>query len=88
MANMISTAIVQQQNGCGVASQNRSSEVRLAPPGLVSEDSSPPNLSQAELGMLMKAIQQFVSEFPKLDLGDSATRGTRLPNKVPPLVWV
>ena len=37
-------------------------------------------LSSSELGMLLKSIQAFVTEFPKLEAGDVATKATRLIN--------
>ena len=37
-------------------------------------------LSTSELGMLLKSIQAFVTEFPKLEPGDVATKATRLIN--------
>ena len=61
-----------------VCSSSFQREIPLAPPGVFSEESSPPIISQAELGMMMKAIHQYVREFPKLGLGDAGTRGTRL----------
>ena len=35
-------------------------------------------LTSGELGMLMKSIQAFVPEFPKLEMGDTASRANRL----------
>ena len=42
------------------------------------EDASPQTLSAAELGMLLKSIQAFVPEFPRLEMGDPVTRANRL----------
>ena len=35
-------------------------------------------ISTSELGMILKAIQAFVTELPKIEMGDPATRATRL----------
>ncbi len=53
-------------------------ETVSAPPGLVGATASPPTPTQAELGMILKAIQTFLNDLPKLELGDVATRATRL----------
>ena len=37
-------------------------------------------LTSGELGMLMKSIEAFVPNFPKLELGDASTRAKRLTN--------
>ena len=75
---MISNASVQQQNGFGVASPIQNGETPLAPPGLLSEFPAPPTISIVQMGMLMKTIQQYVQEFPKLGLGEPGARDTRL----------
>ena len=49
-----------------------------APPGLSGSNASQTTLTHGELGMIMKSIQTFLSEVPKLELGDVATRATRL----------
>jgi len=49
-----------------------------APPGLGESPVPTSTLTQQELGMILKAIQTFLSDFPKLELADVATRATRL----------
>ena len=49
-----------------------------APPGLSGLNASQTTLTHGELGMIMKSIQTFLSDVPKLELGDVATRATRL----------
>ena len=64
--------------GCQAPSLRVGGEVVSAPPGLVGATASPPTPTQAELGMILKAIQTFLNEMPKIQLGDVATRATRL----------
>ena len=42
-----------------------------------SEEASPPSMGHGELGMLLKSIQTFVSELPKLDMGEAGSRASR-----------
>ena len=45
--------------------------------GHPSKEPSPQTLSPAELGMLLKSIQTFVVDFPKLEMGESGTRASK-----------
>ena len=50
-----------------------------SPPGLVASDNAsqtPPGAQ--ELNMLLKLIQTYVNDLPKLEMGDLATRPSRL----------
>jgi hypothetical protein len=49
-----------------------------APPGLAAPETSLVAPSTQELGFIMRAIQSFLSELPKIELGDISTRATRL----------
>ena len=49
-----------------------------APPGLGSGTAQTAAPTQQELGMILKAIQTFLIELPKIELADVATRATRL----------
>jgi len=53
-------------------------EAMSAAPGLSQQAASPAELSTAELGMIMKSIQMYLSAFPKIDMGDVSTRASRL----------
>ena len=65
--------------GCGIPTMPAGNAGVFSPPGLVVSDiASPATPSQAELGMILKGIQTFLTDFPKLELGDVATRATRL----------
>jgi len=64
--------------GCERPSLPTGEEKVLSPPGLGVADASPQPPTQAELGMILKAIQTFLSDLPKLELGDMASRATRL----------
>ena len=66
------------QPRCAIPSMPTGNEGVESPPGLVVVEASPASPSQAELGMILKAIQTFLTEIPKIDLGDVATRATRL----------
>ena len=66
------------QFGCQTPSLPQGREEVSAPPGLAGAIASPPTITQQELGMIMKAIQTYLSDMPKLELGDMATRATRL----------
>ena len=51
----------------------------MPPPGLVAPDASQTPPSTAELNMLLKLIQTYLSNgFPKLEIGELATRPARL----------
>jgi hypothetical protein len=66
------------QLGCQTPSLPTGVEALSAPPGLVAAAASPLLPTSAELGMILKAIQTFLNDLPKLELGDVATRATRL----------
>ena len=68
----------QQQVGCPAPTIPTGNVGAAVPPGLGVVDPSLQAPTQAELGMIMKAIQTFLKELPKLELGDIATRATRL----------
>ena len=72
MANVISNATAQQEDGCGTSSLYQGG-ASSATPGLVSGGAWPCILSQAEPGMLMKTMQALAAELPKLELGDIST---------------
>ena len=71
--------IIQQQGTyCATPTMTRLPEVVSRPPGSGGGDSSPPAPSQADLSMLLKAIDTFIKAIPKLELGDIGTRANRL----------
>ena len=70
--------IPDPEASCGTSSANLPAEGVQAPPGLEALEASPTPPSSAELSMLLKALSSFLSEFPKLELGDVSTRAQRL----------
>ena len=68
----------QAQQSCTVPALPVGNASVAAPPGLSGSNASQTTLTHGELGMIMKSIQTFLNEVPKLELGDIATRATRL----------
>ena len=70
--------IVQRPAELAVPSLPVMGDRTTAPPGLGESSVPTSTLTQQELGMILKAIQTFLSDLPKLELADVATRATRL----------
>ena len=69
-----------QLHGSGAAFPGINGEVVPVQSNVKGAAASPPNLTASELGMIMKSLQAFVPEFPKLELGDASTPANRLLN--------
>ena len=72
------SALQLQSTSCGAPLLGALGGLAPTPPELLDGDAPPQSLSPAELNMLMKSIQVFVPEFPKLEMGDSSSRAGRL----------
>ena len=72
------SALQLQSASCGAPLLGTLGGLAPTPPELLDGDAPPQSLSPAELNMLMKSIQVFVPEFPKLEMGDSSSRAGRL----------
>ena len=57
-----------QLHGSGAAFPGINGEVVPVQSNVKGAAASPPNLTASELGMIMKSLQAFVPEFPKLEL--------------------
>ena len=72
------SAMPPSVNSCAAPTLPRGPEPGPAQPGGGVQEASPVPPSQTELRMLLTAIQTFVTELPKLELGDVGSRANRL----------
>jgi len=66
------------QSGCNTLASPAGNASVPAPPGLDASDTSLAAPTTQELGFIMRAIQSFMTDLPKIELGDMSTRATRL----------